>query len=124
MNHDFRGMTSFTPFRTRPPIKCPICGEMFSPTAEHAYKIGEGVKSQLVCTYSCMRKWEKDPKKAKKVCTNGCKIAVKVLETGKQYESITKCAKALKVSNTTIYHCIYYGKTLKGLHIVKVDDDG
>lgn len=124
MNHDFTGMTKFTPFRSRPPVKCPICGEMFSPTAEHAYKIGEGNKSQLVCTYSCMRKWEKNPNKKKMGRNNGCKVAVKVVETGEVYDSITKCAKALKVANTTIYYCIYYGKTHKGLHIVKVEDDG
>lgn len=43
--------------------KCPICGKEFHPEAEHAWKIGrtkngEGGKS--VCTYSCMRKWEKE----------------------------------------------------------------
>lgn len=124
MNKNFRGTSHFTPFSERKPIMCPVCEKMFTPASEHSYKIGKGIKCQLVCSYTCERNWEKNPKRPKKVCNNGSKIAVKVLETGKQYDSITKCAKALKVSNTTIYHCIYYGKTHKGLHIVKVDDDG
>lgn len=120
---NFRGTTHFTPFSERKPIMCPICEKMFTPAAEHSYKIGKGIKVQLVCSYSCEREWDKNPKKPKKVCNNGSKIVVRVVETDEVYESITKCAKALKVSNTTIYHCIYYGKTHKGLHIVKVDAD-
>ena len=116
-----KGMTRFTPFHSRHPIKCPVCDKMFTPAAEHSYKIGEGIKCQLVCTYTCQCNWEKDPKKPKKVCTNGQKIPVRVVETGEEYDSMTKCAKALKVSNTAIYDCIYYGKTTKGLHIEKVN---
>lgn len=47
---------------------CPICNKRFVPAPEHAYKIGSGYKDvrkdkyanniRLVCSYSCMRKWE------------------------------------------------------------------
>lgn len=52
--------------------KCPICGKIFIPAPQHAWKIGERVKNKpdiefkeppedvkKVCSYSCMRKWEK-----------------------------------------------------------------
>ncbi|MBQ8649154.1 MAG: hypothetical protein IJ470_03700 [Clostridia bacterium] len=39
-------------------VKCPICGKEFIPAPYHAYKIYQkGYK--LVCTYGCMRKWER-----------------------------------------------------------------
>lgn len=40
-------------------IKCPICGKEFHATPERGWRIGETVTSQRVCSYSCMRKWEK-----------------------------------------------------------------
>lgn len=121
MNANYKNMTSFTPLLSRHEIKCPVCGKMFIPAPEHSYKIGEGIKGELVCTYSCMRKWEKNPKKPKRVCNNGKRTAVRVVETGKEYDTITKCAKALHVSGATIYNCLYHGKTIDGLHIEKVN---
>ncbi|MEE0981454.1 MAG: hypothetical protein U0K91_07195 [Acutalibacteraceae bacterium] len=105
---------------------CPICGKEFLPAGQHSWKIGEYMSyEKLVCSYSCMRKWEKGAKNGKgrykKPCNNGKKIAVRIVETGKEYDTITKCAKALYVSNTTIYNCLYNGKTIDGLHIEKVD---
>lgn len=52
---------------------CPICKKKFVPAIEHAWKIGhkrsdvidaegkyeDNRENRLVCTYSCMRKWEK-----------------------------------------------------------------
>lgn len=46
--------------------KCPICGKEFLPAIEHAWKIvireyGEpGGRILKVCSYTCMRKWEKE----------------------------------------------------------------
>lgn len=40
--------------------ECPVCGKMFTPAPEHALKIGEAFSSKKVCSYSCMRKWEKE----------------------------------------------------------------
>jgi hypothetical protein len=54
------------------PIECPICGKKFIPAPEHYWKIGNyGMESrdERVCSYSCMRKWEKEQEaeiKAKK----------------------------------------------------------
>jgi hypothetical protein len=43
-----------------PAVKCPICDKIFYPMPEHQYKIGSGSKhDKLVCTYHCMRKYEK-----------------------------------------------------------------
>lgn len=44
---------------------CPICGKKFIPAVEHMWKIGgwgniSGVRVEKVCSYSCMRKWEKE----------------------------------------------------------------
>lgn len=40
------------------PSKCPICKKNYYPTPDHAWRIGENGKR--VCSYSCMRKWEKE----------------------------------------------------------------
>lgn len=39
---------------------CPVCGEAFYPAPMHSYKIGKAVENKLVCSYSCMRKYEKE----------------------------------------------------------------
>lgn len=39
---------------------CPICGKMFHPMPDHSLRIGGEGSRQLVCSYSCMRKWEKE----------------------------------------------------------------
>lgn len=38
---------------------CPVCGKMFYPMPDHALRIGAEGSRYLVCSYSCMRKWEK-----------------------------------------------------------------
>lgn len=45
--------------------ECPICGKKFVPAAQHMWKIGgwgniSGERREVVCSYSCMRKWEKE----------------------------------------------------------------
>lgn len=47
---------------TRSSAKCPVCGETFYYDPEHAYMIGFSrgkTTGKKVCSYSCMRKWEK-----------------------------------------------------------------
>ena len=39
---------------------CPICGKMFQPMPDHALRIGGENSRQLVCSYTCMRNWEKE----------------------------------------------------------------
>ena len=43
--------------------KCPICEKMFIPAVEHAWQIGNwgnDIRYVNVCSYTCMRKWEKE----------------------------------------------------------------
>lgn len=40
--------------------KCPICGKNFIAAPYHQWKIGYYKRPKLVCSYSCMRKWEKE----------------------------------------------------------------
>lgn len=47
--------------------KCPICGKGFHPAPEHAWKIGPEQTGPLVCSYTCMRKWEKEHPPKKKI---------------------------------------------------------
>ena len=42
------------------PIECPICKKKFYPAPMHAYKIGFESQPELVCSYHCMRAYEKD----------------------------------------------------------------
>ena len=47
------------------PQKCPVCGKKFIPAPEHYWKIGTGpngidTRTKNVCSYSCMRVWEKE----------------------------------------------------------------
>lgn len=46
---------------------CPICGKKYVPAPEHMWKIGNwdgntGERITRVCSYTCMRKWEKEQK--------------------------------------------------------------
>lgn len=41
-------------------VKCPVCGKKFKPAPEHALKIGGEESRRIVCSYSCMRKYEKE----------------------------------------------------------------
>lgn len=48
-----------------PLAECPICGKRFAPAIEHYWMIGDywtEVRDTPVCSYSCMRKWEKEEK--------------------------------------------------------------
>ena len=42
------------------PVKCPICGKTFYPYPSHAYKIKNKGWTRFVCTWSCLRKHEKE----------------------------------------------------------------
>lgn len=47
---------------------CPICKKMFAPAPMHYWKIGKArmtncefrTRNTLVCSYTCMRTWEKE----------------------------------------------------------------
>ena len=110
---------SVTPWVMR---TCPVCGKEFLPAGQHSWMIGDRPSQQeLVCSYSCMRKWETDPnRKKKKRCTNGKKKKVRIVETGQVFDSMQECADALGISGTAVHYCVYYGRTADGLHIEKV----
>lgn len=56
-------------YETEPDV-CPICGKTFTPAPDNYWKIGkwigkgdnlsDSVRNVDVCSYSCMRKWEKE----------------------------------------------------------------
>lgn len=105
--------------------ECPICGKPFSPTVQHIYKVGKSANRKFVCSYTCMRNWEKNPGLLKKVPTkskygNNHKIPVRVVETGEVFDTIAACAESLGISTSSVHKCIYYNFTIKGLHIEKV----
>lgn len=103
---------------------CPVCGKEFLPAGQHSWIIGNNFsKQELVCTYSCMRKWEKNPKKRSRVCENGRRVKVRVVETGEVFNSISECARKLKTSTCSIHYSIYYGRTARGLHVERLDDN-
>lgn len=39
---------------------CPICGKNFIPAPEHGWRVGSEKEYKLVCSYTCMRVWEKE----------------------------------------------------------------
>ena len=121
MNTNYINMSDFGSYETRPMRECPVCGKMFSPAPEHSYCIGN--KQKLVCSYSCVRKWEKEPRQQRKPNheptrnPNGTAIPVRITETGQQFGSITECAKHLGVSYSCARKMLYYGNSHNGLHL-------
>ena len=43
-------------------VICPVCKKEFIPAPEHIYKIG---RTELVCSWSCVMKWEKERERKK-----------------------------------------------------------
>lgn len=99
---------------------CPVCGCDFLPAAQHSYKIKRGSREEVVCTYSCQRKWEKsEPGKRKRKKQTQIKgIAVRVIETGEVFESVAACAAHFNCSRTSIYKCLK-GNTYNDYHMEK-----
>lgn len=102
-------------------VTCPVCGEDFLPAPQHGWKIGEGKKAELVCTYSCQRKWEKASEKQRETMRKPKRkrIAVRVIETGEVFESVAACAEHFNTSKTCIYKC-FRGLTYNNLHMERV----
>jgi hypothetical protein len=117
-------MSDFYSFRKEAEILCPVCGEMFQPAEQHAYYIGKNQKKR-VCTYSCMRKWEKG--EVKKLFSQGRKgrenkkySAVRIVETGKTFGSIKECAEHLNTKSQNVHQAIKTGCHCRGFHIEEV----
>lgn len=47
-------------------LKCPVCGKEFQPAPFHALRIGTEWRGKPVCSYSCMRKWEREQEEKEK----------------------------------------------------------
>lgn len=118
------GMADFVSVNDdREKISCPICGKMFKPAEEHSYYI-EHNKRKLVCSYTCMRKWEKGevaklfaPKPKNKKYS-----AIRIVETGETFKSIQECAVHLKVHYSGVQRALLKGYTCHGYHIEEVKE--
>lgn len=54
-------VTVVTDARKQQERACPVCGKRFSPAIEHAWTIENrtGKVKKYVCSYTCMRTWER-----------------------------------------------------------------
>ena len=96
---------------------CPVCGKVFYP----GYLMMWGWKNpsdELVCSYRCQRKSEKKPKSTRKPLRS--MVAVRIVETGQVFESISDCAAHFHTSTSALRHSIYEGRDYKGYHIERV----
>lgn len=94
---------------------CPECGKVFYP--EYMLRWGwKNPKGENVCSYSCQRKSEKNPKAMRKPC----KTSVRIIETGEIFQSITACANSLNVRVPNLRYYIERGKPFRGFHIERV----
>ena len=107
-------------------ITCPVCGKKFKPAEEHIYHIGKR-HNKLVCTYTCMRKWQRGEVKElsphrrekKKNVKYG---AVRIIETGEIFETIRECAAYLNRQTGNVYQSIITGGGCNGCHIEEVKE--
>ena len=128
---NFISMSGFMSSNDKGEIECPVCGEMFKAADEHSYKIGKN-RNKLVCTYSCMRKWEKGevkkPKKpqrktpVKRQYNAREGVAVRIIETGETFKSIYECSKHLQTYSANIRYSLKTGNGYKGYHFEKVKE--
>ena len=121
MNLTFNSMNSFYHSENEARMTCPICGKNFNPAPEHAYHIKRGQKN-FVCSWSCMRKWEKGEVKGLKPQEVKPKRykAVRVVETGEIFNSAKECADHLNAALSLVYKAISHRTTCHGLHIEAV----
>ena len=80
--------------------------------------IGTGKITKPVCSYTCQRKWERNP--ALKINPLRKKVKIRIVETGEEFNSIAECVRHLNGTKSVIYRCIEQKKVYKGLHIERV----
>ena len=97
---------------------CPVCGKVFYPS----YMMLWGwltPKGEPVCSYTCQRISEKNPKAIRKPKRK--RRAVRIIETGKVFESVGECAIYLETTRTSIYNSLNHnGGRFKGFHLERV----
>ena len=98
--------------------ECPVCGKTFYP--ESMMKWGwKTPKGKNVCSYTCQRVSEKNPKSIPKPKRK--RKAVRVIETGRVFESIEECAVFYGVTRQYIYNSLNLKKgRFKDLHLERV----
>lgn len=123
MNTRFVRMDGFFGTDNTEEIKCPVCGKMFKPAPEHSYSI-ENNKKRYVCSWTCMRKWEKGeteklfaPKPKNKKYGD-----IRIVETGETFKSIQECAVHLKAQYSGVQRALQKGYKCHGYHIVDVKE--
>lgn len=128
MSLTFNSMNDFYVSDNSSKIICPICGKEFKPAPEHIYYIGKS-RSNFVCSWSCMRKWEKSDVEERKAAQKakpkpepkGYKI-VRVVETGEIFYGAKECALHLNVALSGVYKALQKGATCHGFHIEAVKE--
>lgn len=132
---NFISMSGFVSSNDKGEIECPVCGKMFKAADEHSYKIGKN-RNKLVCTYSCMRKWEKGevkkPKRTPKKTTSRTPTtrqynpregkAVRIVETGEVFPSAYACGKHLDTYGSNIRYALKTGNGFNGYHFERVKE--
>lgn len=116
MNKTFTSMNHFFSEDEAGKRQCPVCGKMFNPAPEHAYYIGNN-KRDLCCSYTCMRNNEKYKTVMNVSRKRKHGTCVRVAETDEIFESISDCARHLRVSYPLVYRALMSGCTCKGYHI-------
>lgn len=128
---NFTSMGDLLPYRNVDKVVCPVCGELFEPAPEHSYLIGKN-RNRLVCTYTCMRKWEKGeavkPKKVQKKPLSKRNynaregVAVRIVETGEVFHSAYACGRHLGTCGANVRYALKTGNGYKGYHFEKVKE--
>ena len=123
MKTEFTGMNNFVSGSLKGEITCPICGKTFAPAPEHAYYIKNN-RSTLVCTYTCMRKWDKGEVKelkTRKIKPRRYK-GVRIVETGEIFNNARECANHLNSGISSVYKAICQKVTCHGFHIEAIEE--
>lgn len=97
---------------------CPVCGKSFYPTyyADWGWMTPNG---KPVCSYTCQRKSEKNPKSISKPPKK--RRAVRIIETGQIFDSIGECADFLGTQRTAIYNSLNHkGGRYKNIHLERI----
>ena len=121
MGHQMKDFVAVSDSREE--VTCPVCGELFKPAEEHSYHI-EYNKRKLVCTYTCMRKWEKG--EAKRLFAPKPKNRkygdIRIVETGETFKTIQECATHLKAQYSGVQRALQKGYLCHGYHIEEVKE--
>ena len=123
MSHTFNTMNAFYHSENEARKTCPVCGKAFAPAPEHAYYIKNN-RSILVCSYTCMRKWDKGEVKELKTMKIKAKRykTIRIVETGETFNSPKECANYLNAGFSSVYKALYEGVTCHGVHIEAVEE--